>query len=134
MAETIIINSEKIGVQALKLQVKKFYDTNLKGKSVINKEKGITVTFSNVGRNHVLYAGAAGFEKLIAVYKLAEMVRNAKFCNFQAPDEDAPQGILGYMNFKVSVIINGVVQHFRIAIRITKNGKFFYNHSVWVKK
>ena len=42
--------------------------------------------------------------------------------------------IIGYMNFKVSVMIEENSHKFRIVVRITKDGKFYYDHAVKVKK
>jgi hypothetical protein len=134
----IIINEEKctsvVDIANLKKEMKSFYDNHLKGKTVKNEHKGISIIFSSTGRNHVLYARAVGFEKLIAIKKLAEMVREAVYCNFKEADQNDSKDILGYMNFKVDVCINQEVCHFRIVVRLTKNGKFFYDHSVKIKK
>jgi hypothetical protein len=131
---TIEINYPKVtgyeDLDKLKKDVLRYYNQNLKGKSVLNREKGITVIFSNVGIRHVVYARKVGFEKLIAVTKLPEMIRYAAFSNFKGPDENDGKNILGYMNFKVPVIINRIKQWFRIVIRITTDGKFFYDHAV----
>ncbi len=118
----------------LKLRAKQFYNEKLHGKSVVNKDKGITVEFSSVGRNHVLYARNAGFEKLIAIFKLPEIVANAKFTNFKNPDQRDPAQVVGFMNFKCTVKINGKAQYFRVVVRLSKAGKFFYDHSVRINK
>ena len=134
----ITINRKKVTSSAeislLKKEMKSFYNTHLKGKTVKNKDKGINVILSRVGRDHVLYARAAGFEKLIAFKKLDEMIREAEYCDFQEPDADDGKHILGYMNFKVNVCINGDVLLFHIVVRLTKDGKFFYDHSVRIEK
>ncbi|MDR0814146.1 MAG: hypothetical protein LBN37_00175 [Bacteroidales bacterium] len=125
----------KTEIANLRVSVKQFYNDHLKGKTVVNQDKGISVIFSRGGRDHVLYGRGIGFEKLIAITKLDDMVRNAKFCNFKNPDDDDDvKKIVGYMNFKVPVDINGQICHFRIVVRITMEGKFFYDHSVKIKK
>ena len=134
----ITINRKKVTsvseISRLKTEMKSFYNTRLKGKTVKNKDKGISIVFSSVGRNHVLYARAAGFEKLIVIKKLPDMVREAEYCNFKEPDGNESKDILGYMNFKVNISINDEIFLFRIVVRLTKNGKFFYDHSVRIEK
>lgn len=134
----ISINRKKVTTSAdislLKKEMKTFYNTRLKGKTVKNKDKGISIVLSSVGRNHILYARAVGFEKLIAIKKLPAMIRDAEYTNFKEPDADDSKDILGYMNFKVNVCINGETHHFRIVVRLTRNGKFFYDHSVRIEK
>jgi hypothetical protein len=134
MKKPVIINYEPVGIQKLKLLAKQFYNEKLHGLKVINMDKGITALFSSVGRNHVLYARNAGFEKLIAIFKLPEIVQNAKFTNFKNPDARDAKNVIGFMNFKCPVKINGVMQYFRVVVRISTDGKFFYDHSVKVKK
>jgi hypothetical protein len=102
--------------------------------SVKNKDKGITVRFSSVGRNHVLYARSAGFEKLAAIFALTDMVENAKFTNFKNPDPRDSLQVLGFMNFKCAVAVNGRQLHFRVVVRVATSGNFFYDLSVKVIK
>ena len=62
------------------------------------------------------------------------MIKEAEYCNFKEPDSDDSKDILGYMNFKISIRINEELFTFRIVVRLTRNGKFFYDHSVKIEK
>ncbi|MDR0728599.1 MAG: hypothetical protein LBF19_00520 [Prevotellaceae bacterium] len=121
-------------IARLREEMKSYYNARLKGKTIVNRQKGISVIFSSTGRQHVLYARKVAFEKLIAITKLDEMVEYALFTNFKNPDpDDDPQNIIGYMNFMVPVSINNALHRFRLVVRITKDGKFYYDHAVKIK-
>ena len=90
----------------LKRKVKDFYTQNLKGRSVKNIHKGITVLFAMSGQRHLLYARNPGYTKLKAVYILPELIQNAIFCNFKGPDLN-DDGIVGYLNFRSKAKIEG---------------------------
>ena len=126
------VNTLKLG--ELKKKVKAFYTENLKGKTVKNKHKGITVLFNAPGLKHLLFARNVGYVKLKAVFILRDLVKNAIFCNFKNPDINDNPGITGYLNFKSKAKIEGNIYAFRIVVRLTNQGKFYYDHSVKVKK
>ncbi len=114
--------------------VKAHYESKFKGKNVINEDKGITVTLGREGLHHTIYARNAGYIKLKALLIINEMIESAVYCNFKDADSDDPKDIIGYMNFKSKVIIEGLNHVFRISVRLSKEGKFFYDHAVRVKK
>ena len=117
----------------LKSQAKVFYKKNLKGRSVINRHKGITIIFNEKGLRHTLYARKIGFTKIKAIWYLDEMVQEAVYCNFKNPDYDDVNSVLGYLNFKIRINSEGVIFMFRLVIRLTKDGKFYYDHAVKAK-
>ncbi len=118
----------------LKEYVKIYFNDNLRNMSVINQHKGISVKFSRKGFDHLIHARNVGYVKLKAVIVLKEMVENAVYLNFKDKDEDDTKDILGYFNFKSKVKVESKIQTFRIVIRLTKSGKFYYDHAVKVRK
>jgi hypothetical protein len=118
----------------IKTFVSDFFDKNLKNTKVKNTHKGVTVEVRKSGLRHLFHARNAGYVKFKAVIVLKEMIENAIYCNFNEPDVDDDLSVLGYMNFKCSVIVENKIQIFRIVVRITKDGKFYYDHSVKVRK
>ncbi len=118
----------------LKKTAQEFYKENFKGKKVKNKDRGIIIEMTSTGIRHVLHARNVGYVKLKAIYVLDKMLEQAEFTNFKDRDADDFKEIIGYMNFKVSVMIEENLHKFRIVVRITKDGKFYYDHAVKVKK
>ena len=132
----VLPDHEFVGIPLgeLKTMAKLFYKKNIKGSTVLNIHKGITVQFNEAGIRHLLYARNIGFIKVKAVWRLKEMVSHAIYCNFKEPGEQDSPAIIGYFNFKVHVMIERESHLFKIAIRLTKEGKFYYDHSVKIKK
>lgn len=118
----------------IKQYVKEYYDSHHKGKSVINQDKQITVYLGRDGLKHVLFARNVGYIKLKALVVISDMIREAVYCNFKGPDNNDSTKIIGYLNFKSQVIIEGSGYWFRIVVRLTNEGKFYYDHAVRVKK
>ena len=117
----------------LREYVTNYFDKHIKDCKLINLHKGITVEIRKAGLRHLLYARNAGYVKLKAVMILKEMLINAVYCNFNEPDNDDGLNVIGYLNFKCKAKIEDKVQVFRIVVRLTKEGKFYYDHSVKVQ-
>lgn len=118
----------------VKQYVKTYYESNYKGKTVVNTDKQITVILGREGLHHVIFARNAGYVKLKALVVIDDMITNAEYCNFKiADEEDHKKRILGYLNFKSKAIIEGSAYWFRISIRLTNEGKFYYDHAVRIK-
>jgi len=125
---------KEMTLKEIKPFVKKYYNEKFKGKTFINKHKGISVKFSRKGIDHVIYGRTRGNEKLKAVVVLDKMIQNAVYSNFGEPDKTDPPGVLGFLNFKVKVNVENKEHFFRVVVRITKDGKFFYDHAVKIVK
>ena len=125
--ENLFVNL-KLG--EIKKFVSDFFEKNIKNTKIENLHKGINVEIRKAGLRHILYARNAGYNKLKAVIIMKEMIRHATYCNFKEPDEDDEVNVLGYFNFKCKVNIENKIQFFRIAVRLTKDGKFYYDHAI----
>ena len=132
----IITNKDwdKYSLSQLKQAVKVFYAENLSGKSIKNKQKGITVVFANTGLRHLLHARTSGYVKLKAISVLPSLIEQAKYSNFKAAVGEESKRIVGYFNFTSKVFCEGKMHNIHITIRLTNNGKFYYDHSLFTKK
>lgn len=99
------INSLSLG--ALKKYVLDYFNINFHNTEVINKHKGITISLRKSGVRHVIYARNAGYIKLKAILVIDEIIKNAIFMNFKNPDIEESVDIIGYMNFKSKIQIEG---------------------------
>ena len=116
----------------LKKYVTNYFDREIKNSTVKNIHKGITVEIRKAGLRHLIHARNAGYVKLKAVIVLKEMIKNAEYSNFNEPDDNDGLDVLGYFNLKCKAKIEEKQHTFRIVIRLTKDGKFYYDHSVRV--
>ena len=114
--------------------IRDFYAENLYGKSVINKDLGVTIHFNSIGKNELSY-GRALYAKKVAVLKcLLELMEVAEYNNFGRKKDVDKETVLGYLNFKAKVIIDGKQENVRINVLLKKNGKAYYNHEINIKK
>lgn len=111
-----------------------YFTENLAGKSVVNIHKGITIVLSKSGLRHVVHARRLGFYKLLGIKVLDQMLIHAKYTNFSEPDADDSEGILGYMNFTATAKIGTSLHTFRLVVRMTTAGKFYYDHATKLRQ
>lgn len=83
---------------------------------------------------YVIYARKPGYVKLKAVVVLDKMIQNAVYSNFHEAGENDPDVVLSFLNFKVKVNIENKIHYFRVVVRLTKHGKFFYDHAFKIIK
>jgi hypothetical protein len=117
----------------VKLYVKQYFNLHLNGKSVINQSKGFSVKFQRNGLKHIIHARSGGFTKYKAILCMDEMVKYGEYTNFK-PETTTPSGIIGYLHLKSKVKIENKIHTFRIIVRMTKEGKFYYDHSIRIRK
>jgi len=114
--------------------VKDYYSANLQGKSVVNKDLGITIHFTSIGRSELAYGRALHAKKVAVVKCLEKLMEIAKYNNFGERKETDKQNVIGYLNFKAKIEINEVIENVRISVLLKKDGKVYYNHEVNIKK
>lgn len=111
-----------------------YYKEHLENTSVVNLHTGIKINFVRSGIKHLLNFGKGGNFKYQLVKILPQVLRNAEFKNFKPADEDDGDNIVGYMNFGAGITKHNSIENFRIVIRITNDGKFYYHHGLMQKR
>lgn len=112
-----------------------YYRTHYQGKSVLNDEKKLSITFSAIGRNktarNIFTPNRAGI-----LLKLHSIIKTAKFTSFGHPKPNHIKkfNAIGFLNFKNKISVDGVVTQCRITIIINNNGKFQYSLNLNQKK
>ena len=128
------VSTDNIDYRNRAKSIRDFYTENLYGKSVVNKDLGITIHFNSIGKNELAY-GKALYAKKVAVLKcLFELLEVAEYNNFGRKKDTDKETVLGYLNFKAKVMIDNKMENVRINILLKKTGKAYYNHEVNIKK
>ena len=100
------------------------------GRSCVNEDTGIIIHFSNTNAKKVSMGSAVYFKKAAAMLHLLELLTVAEYNNFgERKATDNPE-VIGFLNFKAKCIIDGQVEHVRIAIQFCRGDKFFYNMEI----
>lgn len=110
-----------------------YYAVNLKGKTVLNIDRNITVQFGRAGINKMVYGRAAGKIKMACVIAIKEIVKNAVYRNFGEPKPKDKREILGYLNFNALVKSGRKVYKVFVVVRATTSGKYQYDLSIKVE-
>jgi hypothetical protein len=108
----------------------------LTGHKVINKDLGIAVQFEAAGAKKTSFGGNIYPEKACLVEVLDKLIRYAEYSNWGDKKVTDALHVIGYMNFKVKVRIDGRIEHIHLVIRVTNDGKFHYTLeiNVWHQK
>jgi hypothetical protein len=116
------------GLTRMELRTQLFneYRTRYYGKKVINQSLGITVEFELEGARKTSHGSAAYSKKACLVTVLDKLIRYAEFTNWGAPKETDPSYIIGFLNFKAKVKIDGQLEQVHLVIRVRNTGKFHY--------
>ena len=127
-----IIQSELSQLSKMEMRhyVLEYYKKNLKGKTVVNKDTGITIHFSMTSGRKTAMGEAMYQKKAEMVRILPDLVIYAIYNNFGKRKPDESDDIIGYLNFKGRCILDGKVQNVRIAVQFQKTAKFYYNIEV----
>ena len=103
-------------------------------RTVTNQHLGIRVGFEADGVAKTCKGGKTYPEKCCLVEVLDKLIQYAEFNNFGDRKRTDKINVLGYLNFKVKVKMNGKIEHIHLTIRITnrKDGRFTFHYSMSV--
>jgi hypothetical protein len=103
----------------------------LQGKSVVNKDKGITIKFTAIGGKKIAFGGRNYKSKMALLQCLDTLMEVAEYNNFGQPKaKDIEKKIVGFLNFKAKVMIDGQLKHVRIAVIKRKEATNYYSHEI----
>jgi len=103
-------------------------------RKVVNQHLGIKVGFESAGLTKTCKGGSNYPAKNCLIEILDKLIRYAEFNNFGDRKPKDKQNVLGYLNFKVKVKINGEIEYIHLTIRITNRseGRFTFHYSMSV--
>ncbi|WP_394760069.1 hypothetical protein [Flavobacterium sp.] len=105
---------KKMSVTELRNFTIDYYNKNLKGKKVAIKNALKEVFFTaNAGRKILkpIYS-----EKVAVIEHLEELIKNSTYNNFGLRKNSDSKDVLGFLNFKSKITIDGIKRHVRISV------------------
>ncbi|WP_329804975.1 zincin-like metallopeptidase domain-containing protein [Flavobacterium facile] len=111
----------KMTVSELRKFTLDYYNENLKGKKVaIKKHLKEVVFFRGAGRKMLqpMYS-----EKVAVIEHLEDLIKNSTYNNWGKRKQTDNPTILGYLNFKSKITIDGIKRHIRISVILDNNRK-----------
>ena len=100
-----------------------YYLTHLKGKKVAIKNQLKEVIFTTKAGRKIAKGEAMYKEKAAVIERLEELIKNSTYNNWGSRKTQDSPNILGYLNFKSKLTIDGEKRHVRIAISLTRERK-----------
>ena len=100
-----------------------YYLTHLKGKKVAIKNHLKEVIFTTKAGRKIAKGEAMYKEKAAVIEYLEELIKNSTYNNWGSRKTQDNPNILGYLNFKSKLTIDGEKRHVRIAISLTRERK-----------
>ncbi|GET46897.1 LPD3 domain-containing protein [Capnocytophaga felis] len=100
-----------------------YYNTHLKGKTTVIKKYLKEVVFTTKAGKKIANGEAMYSAKAVAVKHLEQLIKNSSYNNWGDRKITDSKDVIGYMNFKSKLIIDGEKRHLRIALAVYKNRK-----------
>ena len=97
-----------------------YYLSHLKGKKVAIKNHLKEVVFTTKAGRKIAKGEAMYSEKAAVIEHLEELIKNSTYNNWGSRKETDSPNILGFLNFKSKLTIDGEKRHVRIAISLTR--------------
>ena len=116
---------KKMSVPELREYTLEYYLENYGRKSISKnffKEDNIQIEFFNTAGKKLqkpIYK-----EKVAVLEHLESLIKNSTYNNWGNRKESSPPNIIGYLNFKAKVTIDGEKRHVRISIAVDRDRKF----------
>ena len=106
------------------------YSTRYFGKKITNLSLGISVEFEYDGARKTSNGGALYSKKACLIGVLDKLIKYAEYTHWGDRKEKDPKWVVGFLNFKVKVKIDGKLEQVSLFIRVSNKGKFHYSIEV----
>lgn len=126
LAGDIKISSDKFSsftTRELRVFMLQYYNQFLKGKNIAAGNAIKNIELLNRAGRKISKGSAVYSAKAAVVEHLEEVIKNSTYNNFGKPKEKDNKDLLGYMNFKSKVLIDGEKRHVRVVVELFKSRK-----------
>lgn len=132
----ISTSTERYKGLSLDASRKKLFDSYkaLVGKKFFNRDLGIYVELNRDAVNKLSYGSKIYIKKLALLDIVDDLIHNMKYCNFGKKKVSDKITVIGYFNFKCSILIDKIPEELRIAVQVRTDGKFYYSQEVLIIK
>ena len=132
------INTDKfkeMNVRGLRKLTLEYYNKYLKGNKTAIKDHLKEVVFTSAAGRKIAKGGAMYKEKAAVVEFFEQVIKNSTYNNWGDRKPKDKSTVLGYLNFKSKLIIDGVKRHVRISVELHKDRRaVLKNYDVGNKK
>jgi len=112
-----------------------YYNKNLKGKNIAIENSIKKVELLNRAGRKISKGSAVYSAKTAVMEHLEDVIKQSTYNNWGSPKKTDSKDLLGFMNFKSKVIINGEKRHVRVVVEVWKSGRtLLKSYDVGMKK
>ena len=111
---------KKMKVSELRTFTMKYYNLYLKGDSATIEKYVKEVVFINTAGRKIAYGEAMYSAKAAVITHLKTLIKNSTYNNWGDRKQQDNPNILGYLNFKSKITIDGQKRHLRISVIVDK--------------
>ncbi len=104
---------------------KEYYEKFI-GTTVKNDCTGITIGFKRRGRKKTAFGSSISKRKAAVVKILDQVLKCAVSTNWGDRKNDDPEDVIGYLNFKCKILIDGKIFHFLLNVQLCNVDKNRY--------
>lgn len=125
----------KMTVTELRKFTLQYYREVLKDKKIAIENSLKQVEFVNKSGRKIAKGGAMYKEKAAIIEHLETVIKNSTYNNFGKPKLSDKKDVLGYLNFKSKLLVDGKKRHVRISVILYENRKtILKNYDLGEKK
>jgi hypothetical protein len=112
-----------------------YYNMHYSGrKKIRNKSLNILVSFDRIGAKKTSFGGYIYPKKACLVEVLDKLIRYAEYNNWgERKATDAPN-VVGFLNFKAKVYIDGKIEHVHLVVILRNDASFHYSIEINIWK
>ena len=119
--ETDTDRFKKMKVSELRTFTMKYYNLYLKGDSATIEKYVKEVVFINTAGRKIAYGEAMYSAKAAVIAHLKTLIKNSTYNNWGDRKDSDGKDVLGYLNFKSKITIDGKKRHVRISLVVYKD-------------
>lgn len=123
--ETSTSEFDGMSFEQIRYWCKEYYGKFI-GTTVRNDNTGITIRFKRRGRKKTAFGSGISKRKAAVVKILDEVLRCAVSTNWGDRKTTDPEDVIGYLNFKCKILIDGKISYFLLNVQLCSVDKNRY--------
>jgi len=111
-------------LKEIRKEIDAYYHTNIQPKTIINKDTGKRIQFSQKGRKKTLHN--IELYNAPVIKNLLQLLREAKLISVEPTKNEHPE-VYRVFIFLITCKVDGIIKVFRVSVFERKNGYFQYS-------
>lgn len=129
--ETNTIEFDELSNEQIRYWCKEYYKKFI-GTTVRNENIGIIISFKGRGRKKTAFGSGISKRKAAVVKILDEVLKRAVYTNWGDRKANDPDDVIGYLNFKCKILIDGKMSYFVVNVQLcnVNSNRYCFHYSL----